>query len=188
MTVGIYQIKRIGTEDVYIGSSANIENRWKSHRRNLINGKHHSPYLQNVVNKYGIDILEFSIIEEAVEQDLLVREQYYIDLLDPVFNYAKIAGSRRGIKQTPEAIEKVRQTHLGRKRPQETKDRISAALKGNTNGKNRVGIKMSDESKEKMRQVKLGKKRGPRSEETKQKISKAQKDKPRPWQRKDVNR
>lgn len=60
---------------------------------------------------------------------------------------------------TPEAKEKCRLAHIGLKRSEETKKKMSKAQKGR---------KVSDECKEKLRQINLGKKH---SEETKKKLS-----------------
>ena len=67
----------------------------------LKKNKHHSPILQNYWNKYGEDAFSFKIIEEIFEDEqLLVREQYYIDSLNPKFNCSKTAGSPLGVKHT----------------------------------------------------------------------------------------
>ena len=60
---------------------------------------------------------------------------------------------------TPEMQEKCRLAHIGLKRSEETKKKMSEAQKGR---------KVSDECKEKLRQINLGKKH---SEETKKKLS-----------------
>lgn len=51
---GIYQIKNILTGKVYVGSSIDIHDRILDHKQMLKKDKHHSPKLQNSVNKYGV--------------------------------------------------------------------------------------------------------------------------------------
>lgn len=80
MTCGIYQIKNTVTGKVYIGSSWNIEQRWRSHRHELRYGKHHSPHLQSAWNKYGPDKFSFLILEECSRDDVVNREQFHMDL------------------------------------------------------------------------------------------------------------
>lgn len=46
MTCGVYLIKSDKSKKVYIGSSKDIEGRFKAHMRNLEKGKHHSYKLQ----------------------------------------------------------------------------------------------------------------------------------------------
>ncbi len=59
---GIYRIKNIHTEELYIGYSTNIINRWSTHLTQLIQGNHHSPKLQQSYNKYGIEAFQFDIL------------------------------------------------------------------------------------------------------------------------------
>ncbi len=91
MTMGIYKIENKINGKIYIGSSKNIENRFKEHKTMLRNNKHHSYYLQNSWNKYGESNFEFKKIEEITNlSDLLSRESFYIEKfksLDSNFGY-----------------------------------------------------------------------------------------------------
>lgn len=87
---GIYKIENVTNGKLYIGSSVDIYRRWKEHTTSLNNNKHHSPHLQYSWNKHGKDNFKFEIIEICCEDELLVREQYYIDslnVLDEKFGY-----------------------------------------------------------------------------------------------------
>ena len=79
---GIYKITNTVNEKVYIGSSVNINIRWRQHLSTLKNNKHHSVKLQNSVNKYGLDNFKFDVIEECAKDMLLQREQYYLELFN----------------------------------------------------------------------------------------------------------
>lgn len=184
MTIGIYGIRQDGLI-VYVGQSINIENRYRQHIYNLRTNQHSSPYFQNAYNKYGIKPFDYIILEITTKEQLTNREQYYMDMYKPKYNYAPVAGSRLGSKQTPEAIEKVRKVHLGRKNTEETKDKMRKAALGN---KRNLGRKLTEETKAKMRETLAAKKaagvkrkRKPMSEETKRKISEAQRGKPREY-------
>ena len=63
--------------------------------------------------KYGYSNLKLEILEYCSPEDLIEREQYYFKSLEPYYNILKIAGSSLGY------------THS-----QETKDKMSAAKKG----------------------------------------------------------
>jgi len=76
---GIYYIKHIESGRVYVGSSEDIDKRFKEHNLNLKANRHHCRYLQNCWNKYGVDAFLFSAVEEVTDGDLTVREQYHID-------------------------------------------------------------------------------------------------------------
>lgn len=156
---GIYVIRQIATRNAYIGSSSKLSTRFGQHKSLLRAGKHHSPYLQNAWNKYGEGAFVFEILEECPKENLIEREQYYIDLLGGVFNVGKVAGTRRGVPQSPETIEKVRQAHLGKKRSDETKQRIRDAQKGKPHPW-AVGHPVSEETRAKISAGNKGKSRG----------------------------
>lgn len=129
---GIYQIKSIKNNKIYIGSAVYIKNRWALHIKSLSNKKHHSIHLQRHVNKYGINDLEFSILEVCNKVDLLNREQFYINNLNPEFNICKIAGSSFGVKRSDKTKEKIRQANLGLKHP-EWRNEIKSKAQGGEN-------------------------------------------------------
>ena len=79
---GVYKIMNTINNKIYIGSSINIKYRWTEHKRYLKNNKHHSNHLQRSWNKYGKNNFKFEILEECKETDLLIREQYYLDLYE----------------------------------------------------------------------------------------------------------
>jgi len=141
---GVYKIcHKSNLSNFYIGSGAyvgkrkhhsGIYNRWTSHLSDLRNNRHHSSRLQNVVNKHGIEGLEFSIIEVCNTKDCIEREQYYLDTMKPAYNTCKIAGNTSGYKHTEKSIELMRQPRKGGKRPP-----VSNATRKlmSINGKNR---------------------------------------------------
>jgi group I intron endonuclease len=159
---GIYSIKNILNGKMYIGSSVDLYLRKNTHFKQLFNMNHHSIYLQNAYNKYGIDNLVFDIIEFVPNKiDLIKREQMWIDLLKPEYNIYKIAGSPLGYKHTEESKEKIRKNSKLLVHSEETKLKISNAKKG---------VKKSQESIDKVIQKITGRKL---SEEHKNKIGKA---------------
>ncbi len=65
MTIGIYLITHKVTGDRYVGLSKNIEQRWKSHLRELEKGEHTSKAMQALANEHSLDSFTFEILEEC---------------------------------------------------------------------------------------------------------------------------
>jgi group I intron endonuclease len=101
---GIYKILNNINGKFYIGSAKSLSGRWRLHKSQLKNNKHHSIYLQRSFNKYGYSSFSFEILEYCDVTFLIEREQVYLDTLKPHYNIAKIAGNCLGVKHTdPEA-------------------------------------------------------------------------------------
>ena len=131
----IYSITKITNGKKYIGSAISFEKRKRDHLNRLKNGKHHSIKLQNSYNKHGKDCFIFEIIEEVINIELLIEsEQKWIDKVNPEYNMTLIAGLN---------------SHLGMKRSDETKKKISEALKGK---------KLSQDHKERIKKTMTGRK------------------------------
>lgn len=79
--IGIYEIRCLKNNKVYIGStSLSFKKRMWQHSWKLRVGKHKNKYLQNSYNKYGADAFKFKIIEVVDNIDILFeREQYHMD-------------------------------------------------------------------------------------------------------------
>jgi group I intron endonuclease len=170
MTSGVYIIKNITNNKIYIGSTINVDRRLKKHLSLLRRGKHHSEPLQRSWNKYGESNFVFYVREVCEKSKLIEREQYYIDKEKPEYNICPNAASRLGYKHKKETKEKISKSLIGKpsgfknkKHTEETKKRLSEA---------NLGKKMSKEAREKMRLANLGRKR---SEEEKKKISESMK-------------
>lgn len=102
MKSGIYKITNIITNKCYIGSSCNIMKRKYNHFSSLKHNRHCNKHLQSSYNKYTKDNFIFEIIEECSKNDLITREQYYIDTIKPEYNLCKIADRPTGLKHTEE--------------------------------------------------------------------------------------
>ena len=78
---GIYQIRNIVNDKVYVGHSVDIRLRWHQHKTKLRYNKHNNSYLQRAWNKYGEHNFIFEILEETelLKTRLEEREQYYLD-------------------------------------------------------------------------------------------------------------
>jgi len=84
---GIYKIENLVNGKVYIGSSINIKERWRRHKKDLRKNKHHSIYLQRSWDKYGEVNFKFEVVELLInKEELLEKEQLYIDKYDSYNN------------------------------------------------------------------------------------------------------
>lgn len=117
---GIYQIQSKYNGKKYVGSAINLGKRKLYHLEDLKRNKHYNILLQRHINKYGIDDLIFSVIEKCLKEELVKREQYWIDTLKPEFNLCKVAGSTLGIKYSEEAKKNLREASYKRfQKPEE---------------------------------------------------------------------
>jgi group I intron endonuclease len=144
---GIYKITNTVTKKIYIGSSVNLRKRCNQHRSDLKGNRHSNGFLQSAVNKYGAEVFTIEVVEYVVGNDLLEREQYYMELYRACdekygYNLQKLAKSIR--------------VHT-----QRTKDKMSAASKGRPKSeaakaamqKAHLGEKHSQERRDKKRQT-----------------------------------
>lgn len=137
--LGIYKIENSINGKIYIGSSVNTHKRWISHKCDFNKKRHPNKHMQNVYNKYGIDVLIFSVIEMCDKSELKEREQYYIDELKPEYNILKEAYSvfgenhpMYGKKHSKESIDKIKKARKNQiiKHSKETKNKIGESNKG----------------------------------------------------------
>lgn len=163
MKSGIYRIRNIINNKCYIGSAINTNKRWNVHKHLLRKGKHFNDYLQNAWNKHSEQNFLFEIVESIKNKNILVqREQYYLDILCPEYNICKRAESTYGASFY---------------KSEEFKSKISVTCRdGRRKGENNpmYGKHCSKETKEKIRNSLIGRKH---TEETKNKMSLAQKGK-----------
>lgn len=207
--VGIYKITS-PTGKIYIGQSVDCKGREATYSRGHCKSQ---PRLFNSIAKHGWNSHTFEIVEVCDKSRLCELEKYYVDLYS-TFNSEhglnvrdgggnraaisedqkrKTAQTLKGVKHTPERIEKNRLAQTGKKlspehilkislnntKPQlgkhlseETKIKLSAAHKGHASGMK--GKTHSEQTREKLRLASTGK-RNPnfgkkRLEETRMKI------------------
>ncbi len=87
---GIYKITNLETNEYYIGSSTNIKKRWAQHKAPSAWKRYSNKKLYIDFQQYGLAKFSFEILEET--ENLKEREQYYIDLLKPVYNANRANG------------------------------------------------------------------------------------------------
>jgi len=121
MNSGVYMIKNLITNKVYIGSAANFERRFYLHKLNLNKNQHHSRHLQSSWNKYGPSNFEFFILEVTTgdKKDLLETEQIYIDKYQSFdmnfgYNINPKSDSSLGVKRSEEYRKKSSESRKGK--------------------------------------------------------------------------
>jgi group I intron endonuclease len=96
----IYKISFQCSTKIYIGSAVNFKQRRWDHLKLLRRGKHPNVNLQRAFSKYSESHLEFSVLEQDVDEtELIVREQHWIDQYDfkaDLYNLCPVAGSSLG--------------------------------------------------------------------------------------------
>ena len=110
MLSGIYKITNTINNKFYIGSAVDLKERKYEHFRKLSKNNHCNILLQNSFNKYKKEFFIFDVLELCDKKDLIIKEQFYLDTLNPVFNICKIAGNKLGVKHKEKSKEKLRET------------------------------------------------------------------------------
>lgn len=139
MITGIYFIKNIINDRLYIGSSNNIHNRWYDHLRELRANKHYNKFLQRSFNKYGENNFVFGVLEICNQLYLFEREQFYLDTYKNLYNIEKVAGkppSQLGKVVSDKTRAKIADIWRGRKHTEQTKKMLSNQKKGKTLSEN----------------------------------------------------
>lgn len=104
---GIYMLTNKLTNDIYIGQSIDISKRFKNYfNLSYINSKN-SSFINKALIEYGYSKFSLTILEYCEKSDLIVREQYYFDKLNPQYNILKIAGSSLNFKHSEETKLKI---------------------------------------------------------------------------------
>lgn len=128
---GIYIIRNLVNNKVYVGSAQNIRKRIVIHKYYLNKGTHHSKKLQYSYSKHNKFLI--SILEKCSIKDLLKREQYWIDFYQSYkqqygFNILKIAGSSLGHRCSEETKSKIGNANRGRKLIFSDKQKLNLSL------------------------------------------------------------
>lgn len=148
---GVYVAYQISRHRIlYVGSSSDLRRRWKEHHCELEHNRHKNPHLQRLWNKYGLQDIQFLVIEET--DRLVEREEFWMSGLKPVCNIAAAADNPlRGRHQSEEARRRIGDSHRGKPLSEEHKKKLSEAR--------RLRPPVTDEFRRKMSLTLIGNKR-----------------------------
>ena len=133
MSAGIYQIKNLVNNKVYVGSAVDVKQRIRAHRHLLKQGNHFNKHLQSAWDKYGENSFKFNLLQTVEnKEELLSIEQEYLDSLDSdtKYNQREVAESNFGMKFSYEWRNNLSLAHQGKKASEETKEKMSLAHSG----------------------------------------------------------
>ncbi len=124
---------------VYIGQTRDISRRKSKYKR--LDCKQ-QPKIFNSIEKYSWELHKFEVVEEVESSFLNEREKYWIEYFDSLENGLNCTGGGDSKKISPETIEKIRQSKLGKPSPNkgksmsdEQKKKISKSMIGNKNNR-----------------------------------------------------
>lgn len=120
----------------------------------------HKTAIHNALLKYGYSNFTLDILEYCEDVDLILREQFYLDLLKPEYNILQQAGSSLGFKHSDETLEFFKKD---RKLSEEARNNLSLAATGRILTEkdkikisdSRKGIKLSDETRANMKAARI---------------------------------
>lgn len=151
----IYKIKNSVTGKSYVGHTARQpEKRFWFHLNQLRKNEHHSISLQRAYNKYGEIAFSFSILEECLAVDKLIREQFWIDKLVPEYNIAPVAGSPLGLKRSEEVRERMK--IAAAKRAEKFRGKRRPGSRPEVSARNKISAVVKHNSEETKRKISLG--------------------------------
>lgn len=144
----VYSILHRESGKRYVGSTVNHRKRWTNHRHLLNKGTHKTTHLQHAWNKYGEDAFDFVVLEELADNtNIIAREQYWLDKLNPEYNVLALAYSHTGYRHTEENKRRCGMANSEYKHTEEHKNKIKNSL---------IGHMVSEETKEKLRKANTG--------------------------------
>ena len=166
---GIYIITNNINGKRYVGLSRNIKQRFLEHRAPK-NVKNKTTNLAKAFRKYGLESFSFEILEEVEdENNLFIREMFWIERLDPEYNMNNGGIGNLGHKVNKETKQKIsiKNKNNWAMKSEEDKQKIIKNLK-----RPAFGRVLKEETKEKLRRVNIGKKQSKETiEKRAQKIS-----------------
>lgn len=164
--IGIYKIQNIINNKKYIGSSINIDIRFKRHINDLKNNKHNNIYLQREFNKYGLENFIFECIELCDKKNLKEIEQKYLDDIFLIkecnlyyYNIGKKSTGGDNISNNPNRNVIINKITKGlHERYEKESDEDKLKRKNNLKGKNNpnYGNKWNDDQRERMSKQRKG--------------------------------
>lgn len=147
---GVYAIRCIITERMYVGQSVDVWKRWTHHRSNLRRGTHANKWLQSSWAKHGEHAFVFSLLAQGSACELDALEEELLKGAVLTYNIAAPGNApMRGVPATPTQLAalkrpksaahkaKISAAHKGKKKTAEHRANLGAAQRGVPLEKNR---------------------------------------------------
>lgn len=127
----------------YVGSSVDLYRRFMQYYNiKYLTRASEFSLICKALLKHGYSNFQLEILEYCDPSEVILREQYYIDLLNPEYNILKVAGSSFGYKHTIESLKKM--SEIAKNRSEETIAKLRQAALGRIH---------SEETKAKLREI-----------------------------------
>lgn len=151
---GIYGLKNKTTGKWYIGQSFDIVSRWKNYEKLKCKKQRH---LYNALKKYGVEDFDKVLIEpcEAVGWIMDYREMYWIKIMNTLISGYNLTEGGNGGKKSEETRKRMSDSAKKRKPvSQEVRDTLSRMAKERLAKHNpHIGAKRSQETKNKISEL-----------------------------------
>lgn len=165
---GIYKITNIVTGRIYVGSAINLHNRKSFH----FSEAQHNRYLKRSMKKYGKKNFTFEVIEYCSPEQLLEREQYYLNTLLFAREYIETRGQDNRFEKLGYNNNPTAHSRFGAKLSFDIIEKLKTSSYFNVMKRDKVWA-------EKMLNTKKLNGTLKRNSETKQKISRSHKGRPK---------
>jgi group I intron endonuclease len=130
---GIYCWVNLINGKYYIGSGVDLRARVNDYFQKSYYKSRSNSLIVKPILKYGLGNFALVILEFTNNEDLLSRENFYIETLKPEYNILKNASNSSGYKHTQKSIEKITKSTLGKKRSLDIRKAMSVSRMGNLN-------------------------------------------------------
>ena len=161
--ISIYKITHKETGKCYIGQAQDVERRWKLHCSQSSGCKK----LSRAIQKYGVDAFTFKVLFECDPEHADALETQCICWYGSVkngYNICPQGGSRRGSKCSEETKKKISDAMKGKRtgkknpmygktRSEETRRKIGTANKGKYTGENHPKSKLTNIQREEIKSL-----------------------------------
>lgn len=109
---GVYMIRNVEDDKIYVGSAGDIHCRWAVHKFELNCGRHYNRHLQGDFDRLGCTKFAFEIIWQAPKEsdrnEIYEMEQFYIDKYIPEYNIeTKVSLKKKNYNPSQVAKEKA---------------------------------------------------------------------------------
>ena len=108
----VYKITNTITGDFYVGSSKDVKQRWRAHKKPSVWKNYPNNQMYIDMQKYGVEKFSFQILEEVEPEELKVAEQQFIELLKPTYNNINAKGL--DIERRKETKKEYRKSEKGK--------------------------------------------------------------------------